>query len=160
MMKNGLVVTIVVACICTSVAAAAPGLIGLGIMGGEPSGFSAKLWLGDHVALDGALGYAYLWDKAGVHMHGDLLLHTGSLLPSLVGFLPLYAGAGVRVKLANGVDNPREVGLRVPFGAEYVLPIIPLGFFFELAPILDFAPGVAFNGNGSLGVRYYFGPRS
>jgi hypothetical protein len=159
-MKNGLVVTIVVACICTSVGTAAPGFIGLGIMAGEPSGFSAKLWLGNHVALDGALGYAYLWHGQGVHMHGDLLLHTGSLLPLLVGFLPLYTGVGVRVRLANGVDNPREVGLRVPFGAEYVLPIVPLGVFFELAPILDFAPGVAFNGNGAVGVRYYFGPRS
>jgi hypothetical protein len=160
MMKNLVVVAIVVGCIGMSVAAAAPGLIGLGVMGGEPSGFSAKLWLGSHVALDGGIGYAYLWNKAGVHLHGDLLLHTGSLLPSLVGFLPLYAGAGVRVRLANGVENPREVGLRVPFGAEYVLPIVPLGIFFELAPILDFAPGIAFNGNAALGVRYYFGPRS
>ena len=159
-MKNGLVVAIVVACIGMSVAAAAPGLIGLGIMGGEPSGFSAKLWLGNNVALDGALGYAYLWNGKGVHMNADLLIHTGSLLPSLVGFLPLYAGAGVRVRLANGVDNPREVGLRVPFGAEYVLPIVPLGFFFELAPILDFTPGIAFSSNAALGVRYYFGPRS
>jgi hypothetical protein len=160
MMRNVLVVAIMVGCIGTSVVAAAPGLIGLGIMGGEPSGFSAKLWLGNHVALDGGLGYAYLWNGKGVHMHANLLLHTGSLLPSLVGFLPLYAGAGVRVRLANGVDNPREMGLRVPFGAEYVLPIIPLGVFFELAPILDFTPGIAFNSNAALGVRYYFGPRS
>ena len=160
MMKNGLVVAIVVVCICTSVAAAAPGLIGWGIMVGEPSGLSAKLWLGNHVALDGGLGYAYLWHGRGVQLHGDLLLHTGSLLPSPVGFLPLYAGAGIHVRLANGVNNPREVGLRVPFGAEYVLPIIPLGFFFELAPILDFAPGTAFNSNAAVGVRYYIGPRS
>ena len=95
-MKNGLAVAIVVACICTGVAAAAPGILGV----------------------------------------------------------------GVRARLANGVDNPMEVGLRIPFGAEYVLPIIPLGVFVELAPILDFAPGVAFNGNGALGVRFYFGPRS
>ncbi len=159
-MKNGLLVATVVACICTSVAAAAPGLIGLGIMAGEPSGFSGKLWLGNHVALDAALGYAFLWHGQGVHLHGDLLLHTGSLLPSLVGSLPLYTGVGVRVRLANGVDNPMGVGLRVPFGAEHVLPIVPLGVFFEVAPILDFAPETAFNGNAALGVRYYFGPRS
>jgi len=160
MMKNGLVVVIVIACICTSVAAAAPGIIGLGIMAGEPSGFSAKLWLGSHVALDAALAYSYLWHGQGVHVHGDLLLHTGSLLPSLLGFLPLYLGVGARVRLANGVSNPMEVGLRVPFGAEYVLPIVPIGFFAELAPIIDFSPGPAFNGNGAIGVRYYFGPRS
>jgi len=159
-MKNGLVVAIVVACACASVVAAAPGFIGLGVMAGEPSGFSAKLWLGNHLALDGALGYAYLWHGQGVHLHGDLLLHTGSLLPSLVGFLPLYAGAGVRVRLANGVENPREIGIRVPFGAEYVLPIIPLGVFLELAPIIDFAPALGFSGNGAVGIRYYFGPRS
>jgi len=156
-MKHGLVAAIVVVCIGTSVAAAAPGLIGLGVMGGEPSGFSAKLWLGNHVALDAGLGYAYLWHGQGVHAHGDLLLHTGSLLPSLVGFLPLYAGVGVRARLANGVDNPMAVGLRVPFGAEYVLPVIPLGVFFEVAPIVDFTPEVGFNGNAAVGVRYYFG---
>ena len=156
-MKNGLFALIVAAGIGASVAAAAPGLLGLGIMGGEPSGFSAKLWLGDRTALDGALGYAYLWHGQGVHAHADLLLHTGSLVPAPVGFLPLYVGVGVRARLANGVDNPTHVGLRVPLGAEYVLPLIPLGVFFELAPILDFAPETAFNGNASIGVRYYFG---
>ncbi|MBN2466072.1 hypothetical protein JXD38_10680 [candidate division WOR-3 bacterium] len=81
-------------------------------------------------------------------------------MPALICFLPLYAGAVARARLANGADSPMKVGLRVPFGAEYVLPIIPLGVFFELAPILDFAPGVGFNGNGAVGVRYDLGPRS
>jgi len=156
-MKNGLVVAIVVVCIGTSIATAAPGLLGLGIMGGEPSGFSAKLWLGNRIAFDGGVGYAYLWQRQGAHVHGDLLLHTGSLLPALVGFLPLYAGVGVRARLANGVDNPMAVGLRVPFGAEYVLPVIPLGVFFEVAPIVDFTPEIGFNGNAAVGVRYYLG---
>ena len=65
------------------------GMIGLGAMGGEPSGFSAKLWLGNRIAFDGGVGYAYLWHRQGAHVHADLLLHTGSLLPSLIGFLPL-----------------------------------------------------------------------
>ena len=156
-MKNTLVVAIVIACIGASVAAAAPGLLGLGIMAGEPTGFSAKLRLGSHFAVDAAAAYAYLWHGAGVHLHGDLLYHTGSLLPGLVGYLPLYAGAGARVRLANGAGDSMKVGLRIPFGAEYVLPIVPLGIFFELAPILDLTPGTAFDGNGAVGIRYYFG---
>ena len=159
-MKNFLVAAIVIACVGTSVATAAPGLLGLGVMVGEPTGFSAKLWLGNHVALDAALAYSYLWHGSGVNLHGDLLFHTGSLVPGIVGFLPLYAGVGARVRLANGVDNPMLAGLRIPFGAEYVLPIIPIGVFLEVAPILDFASGISFNGNSSVGIRYYVGPRS
>ena len=159
-MKNVLVVAIVIACIGTGVAAAAPGLLGLGVMAGEPTGFSAKLWLGNHVALDAAVAYSYLWHGAGVQMHGDLLFHTGSLLPAVAGFLPLYAGVGARVRLANGADNPMLAGLRIPFGAEYVIPIIPIGVFLEVAPILDLTSGLSFNGNYSVGIRYYFGPRS
>ncbi len=156
-MNNRMVAAILVVCIAASVAAAAPGFLGLGVMGGEPSGFSAKVWLGDRIALDGGLGYAFLWHGQGVHAHADVLLHTGSLLPSLLGFLPLYTGVGVRARLENGVNNPTLVGLRVPFGAEYVLPLIPLGVFAEVAPILDFTPEVAFNGNAAVGVRFYLG---
>lgn len=157
MKKNGRVAAIAVACIGMSVAAATPGLVGLGVMAGEPSGFSAEFWLGNHVAIAGGPGHAYLWNRAGGHLHGDPLFHTGSPLLSPVGFLPLHARAGVRVRLANGVGNPREVGHRVPFGAEYALPIVPPGVFPEPAPILDFAPAIGFN--GAVGFRHYFGPR-
>ncbi len=156
-MKNTLTAVVVVAIIGMGAANAAPGLLGLGVMAGEPTGFSAKLWLGNRVALDAAVAYSYLWHGTGVHMHGDVLFHTRSLLPSILGFMPLYAGVGARVRLANGVNNPMLAGIRIPFGAEYVLPLVRIGAFIELAPIIDLTPTTGFYGNGAVGVRYYFG---
>jgi len=128
----------------------------LGDHGRRAFRFSAKLWLGDHVALDGAVGYAYLWDKAGVHMHGDLLLHTGSLLPSLVGLLAALMRRGRSRQACERCGQSEEVGLRVPFGRSMCSPSFRLVSSLNwLQPRL--CTGVAFNGNGSLGVRYYFG---
>ena len=156
-MRNSMIVALAIAAVGASVAVASPGGIGLGIMAGEPTGLSAKVYLGSHFAIDAAAAYSYLWHGSGAQVHADLLFHTGSLLPKLIGFLPLYVGAGARIRLANGVDNPMRVGVRIPVGAEYVFPIIPLGVFFEVAPILDVAPITGFTGNSALGVRYYFG---
>jgi len=160
-MNRKVMTAFAIASICIGVAVARPQGIGLGLMAGEPSGFSAKSWTGPHVALDAGLGYSYVWYGEALQIHGDVLWHTSSLLQSSQdGYLPLYIGLGARVKLANEYghqDYPLRAGLRIPFGLEYVFASVPIGLFFELVPVIDLTPDArGFGGNSAVGFRYYF----
>ena len=160
-MNRAVLTALAIASICVGVAVARPQGIGLGLMGGNPSGLSAKVWTGPRVALDAGLGYS-LWYGRALHFHGDVLWHTNSLLQSSQdGYLPLYIGLGARVAMADNHDYPdMRIGLRVPFGLEYVFASVPIGLFLELVPTFDLA-GVPeshgyFGPQGSVGFRYYF----
>ena len=160
-MTRTLMIAMLSAVLCAGVAAAAhPQGIGFGLMAGEPTGFSAKIWTGRHIALDAGLGYSYWWYGQALQVHGDVLFHSRNLLQPADGYLPLYIGVGARVKMANSEgkhDYPMRVGLRIPFGLEYVLARVPVGLFFELVPIFDFAPAANFGYfNSAVGFRYYF----
>jgi hypothetical protein len=48
------------------------------------------------------------------------------------------------------------LGVRVPFGIEYLLEDAPVDFFLEVAPLLDVAPETELRVNGAFGVRYFF----
>ena len=153
-MRLVLLLAVLAAGLSIAVAAPEPGGIGLGLIGGEPSGLSAKTWAGSHVGFDAAVAWS-VWHYAALHVHADVLLHTRNMVYEGIGFLPLYAGLGGRVKLSSG-SNPLLVGARVPFGAEYVLPILPLGLFLEVVPVVDVIPSIGLNWNGAAGFRYYF----
>ncbi|MEO0004925.1 MAG: hypothetical protein ABIK49_02860 [candidate division WOR-3 bacterium] len=130
--------------------------LGLGIILGEPTGVSAKLWLSGSVAVDAAAGWAFLNRHNHynyIHLHGDILHHY--FLPVPIGDLPLYYGIGARVRLASDEERMR-VGVRVPVGLEYLFEPVPLGCFLELVPLLDLIPETRFGVNGGLGIRYYF----
>jgi len=160
-MSRTLLTALVIVCLGVGVAAARPQGIGLGLMGGNPSGLSLKVWTGPHVALDAGLGYS-LWYGQALAFHGDVLWHTNSLLQSSQdGYLPLYIGLGGRVVMA---DEPHHypnmrVGLRIPFGLVYVFASVPIGLFLELVPTFDLAGAPEnkwFGPQGSVGFRYYF----
>jgi hypothetical protein len=161
-MNRTILTTLAIASICIGVAVARPQGIGLGLMGGNPSGLSLKVWTGPRVALDAGLGYSYWWDGgSAVQVHGDVLWHSSSLTQSADGYLPLYIGLGARVKLADNNHYPdTRIGIRVPFGLEYVFTAVPIGLFLELVPTFDLAGVPAdrarFEPNSSIGFRYYF----
>lgn len=56
-MKTLCLVIALTAILFYSNASAAGGSFGLGFIAGEPTGFSAKLWLGNSTALDGAVAW-------------------------------------------------------------------------------------------------------
>lgn len=123
-----------------------------GIILGEPTGFSTKFWTTWNSAID--LGIAWSFgDDGHVHLHADYLFHNFDIFDIAEGDLPVYFGIGGRVRLE---DDDSRVGLRLSVGLEYVPADVPVGFFFELAPIVDFAPETEGNFNGGLGVRYIF----
>ena len=145
-MKKTILVLIVIAA-ATGLFAQNSGL-GVGLILGEPTGLSAKMWTGQTTAFDAAAAWSF-GDEGALHLHADMLFHNFGLINQS---FPVYYGLGARVKLA---DDPK-IGLRVPVGIAYQIPNVPLDVFIELVPVLDLLPDVDFGFNSALGIRYYF----
>jgi hypothetical protein len=153
---------------------------GLGLMLGNPTGLSGKLYLGGKpFALQGGIGFIDddfdRGDDDGFHLFVDAVWHPVILAntPSLT--LPLYFGVGGRIidddddyGCGNNVctDDDTYIGVRVPVGILLDFKRVPLDVFFELALVVDF---IEFDDddfddddhdrahlNGAIGARYYF----
>jgi len=134
--------------------AAGKGDFGLGIILGEPTGISGKLWTSGKSAIDGAV--AWSTDRnASLHLHADYLVHNFPLITVEKGRLPLYYGIGGRIKFAEN-DKDDFIGVRIPVGIEYLFETAPVDIFFEIVPILDLAPDTDFDLNAAIGARYFF----
>jgi len=124
---------------------------GLGIILGEPTGFSFKGWTGPTTAIDAGLAWSFL-DETTFHVHVDYLWHNESITKKPE--MPVYYGVGGRIKTGGTGDD--RIGARVVAGLAYYVPNAPLDVFVEIAPILDFAPSTDFSINGGIGARYFF----
>jgi hypothetical protein len=127
---------------------------GLGIMAGDPTGISAKLWLGGQSAIDAAVAWSFR-DPPAIHIHGDYLFHGGVPVDLSDGVLMFHFGVGGRVKL----EDETRIGVRVPIGVDYWFDNYPVDVFLEAAAILDLVPATEFDLNAAIGIRYFFTTR-
>jgi hypothetical protein len=124
---------------------------GLGIIVGEPTGISSKLYIGNDRAIDAAVAWSYD-DENSFHLHGDFLVHKFFRDKALRHRLHPYYGLGGRFKF----ESKTKVGVRIPLGLNYVLAKSSLHAFFEIVPLLDLVPDTEFDLNGAIGIRYFF----
>lgn len=124
---------------------------GLGIILGEPTGVSGKLWTSGENAFDFAAAWSFQGD-GNLLLQADYVWHIFRLIPVSEGKLPFYVGVGGEVILAN---DP-VIGVRVPLGLDYMFSNAPVDIFVELVPILRLAPSTDFDFAGGLGARYWF----
>jgi len=132
--------------------------LGLGVIVGEPTGPSFKVWTGNNTAIDGALAWS-LDQNNDLHMHADYLIHDFSVAKVDKGRLPLYYGIGGRILFHDG-NQDDEVGVRIPVGLAYLFANSPLECFFEVVPIVNLVPDTELDFNGGVGIRYFFGSKS
>ena len=136
------------------------GTFGVGIIVGEPIGVTAKLYLTDDRAVQGAVGSAFI--GGGLQLHGDYVFHPYILQTRESFVLPLYVGPGVRLIDYNngGNNNAWALGVRGVVGMLFDFKNEPLDVFFEIAPVLEykFSSGAGFqlSFNAGVGIRYYF----
>lgn len=130
------------------------GKFGLGITVGEPTGLSAKYWLNDTLAIDGAAGWS-CYDDSEFYLRSDLLFHKFGLISVPKGKLAPYLGGGVFVRFRDE-HRDDEAGLRVPVGLDYLFENAPVDIFAEFAPGLDLTPSVRADFSGGIGIRYWF----
>jgi hypothetical protein len=140
---------------------------GAGIILGSPTAITAKYWLDRQAALDGGIAFA-LSDY--FLFYGDYLFHYPGAFKQrnkFVSELIPYVGVGGILALANSnrIDNDRYLGrtsgaiglgVRVPFGIEWMPTNIPIGVFLELVPGISVIPATSILFQGGLGIRYYF----
>jgi hypothetical protein len=137
---------------------------GLGVIIGEPTGVSAKLWTSHVNAFDFGLGWSIGGDRIGkykgsydggtrVHFHMDYLWHSFEVIHSSERF-PLYYGIGGRINSGAGYDA--SVALRGVFGIAWLPHNTPIDVFLELVPSLQLTSTTGFGLDAGIGARYFF----
>jgi hypothetical protein len=150
------------------------GLLGAGVMFGEPTGLTAKYWLSSATAVQFGLAYSF-GDYFEILV--DHLWHFPNVGPSISDgkisseFVP-YMGVGgalfADTRSSSSAsrsshffrdstsDSSVALGIRIPFGIEYLPRKLPLGVFLELVPGVGIVPKVFAFLQADLGIRYYF----
>lgn len=136
------------------------GTLGIGIVVGEPTGITAKLYLEDDQAIQAAVGPSFF--GGGIELHGEYVWHPWILQDRDSFVLPVYLGPGVRFidyYGGRGGTSTFATGLRGVIGMLFDFKDVPLDVFVEAAG------GAEYNFNASshwgpvlnlgAGVRYY-----
>ena len=136
---------------------------GMGLILGEPTGVSAKLWTSKQNAFDFGLGVGlggdrikYEGDYEGegrIHIHMDYLWHSFNAISSTERF-PLYYGIGGRFNSGGGYDG--SFGVRGVFGIAWFPHSTPIDVFVELVPVFQITPTTGFGIDAGVGIRYFF----
>lgn len=126
--------------------------IGIGIIAGEPTGFSFKWWNDDDTAIDAAVGWS-LGDN-DFYAHCDYLWHRMIEDEKIGGSAPLYYGIGARIIL--GDEKASKFGVRIPIGVDYRFDNGRFDVFVEIAPVFNVLPETDFDLSGGVGARFYF----
>ena len=124
--------------------------LGLGIIIGEPTGLSAKMWTSEKTAIDAGIAWSFV-GSGYMRVHADMLVHNFSIDVDK-GQLPIYFGLGAKLLLASDLG----LGVRIPVGIAYLFESAPFDIFVEVVPGLDLLPGTDFGIDGAMGVRYFF----
>lgn len=134
------------------------GTFGIGIVLGEPTGISAKLYLSDDTAIQAAVGINFI--GSGVQGNAEYLLHPWILQERDLFVLPVYLGPGLRFIQygGRGVDSHVAIGLRAVVGMLFDFKEQPLDAFVEVGGVVeyDFTEELELALNIGAGVRYYF----
>jgi hypothetical protein len=146
---------------------------GLGFVLGDPTGLSAKWWVGATNSLDfglGVWGYGlndrcYNNGNGGVYCNnygGNGTFNMDYLWQSNIirgqAQLDWHIGAGGRAIWFRGCNgNCFDVGARMPVGLDLMFNGAPfLELFLEIAPSFYVVHGVGFDVEGGFGARFYF----
>jgi uncharacterized protein DUF3996 len=138
---------------------------GLGIVLGNPSAVTGKMWIAPKAAVDVGLAFNL---NSYVLLYSDYLYHFHNVFGrdrAASQFTP-YVGIGGIVVFTNSTRTDDEglfgrtsgafgLGARIPLGIEW-RPTFPLGVFFEIAPGLSVVPKTSGFFQWGLGARYYF----
>ena len=147
-MKNLIINVLLFVALNISINAQSSGF-GIGIVFGEPTGISAKLWNGKTTAFQGAIAWSF-GNNDALRLQSDYLWHFPGLEIAM-GKLPYYLGIGASMTLANKL----VLAARIPIGVNYQLFELPLDIFIEVVPGLNLIPDVDFNIDAGLGIRYF-----
>jgi hypothetical protein len=159
---------------------------GLGLVLGDPTGFTAKYWTSSTTALDFGLGWSGYWGRYGYydpacddgyyydhhrgycddHYRGrygygwDVFhVHADYLFHN---FNLIRATEKFPLFYGPGVSinyydyHFLQIGVRGDFGIAWMPRRTPMDLFLEIAPVMELFPAPDFDLNAGLGGRFYF----
>ena len=142
--------------ICTVHSALAKKRFGLGVMVGNPTGFSAKYRMTKKKAIDAALSWS-LGDASSFHLHSNYLHHHFSIFRVDDHPVHLYYGVGGRIKTREKKgDDETAFGPRFPLGLNTFYKKPRIEVFIEVSLTVDLIPSTEEDFDFGLGARYYF----
>jgi hypothetical protein len=156
-MKKAALILLLFGCLAGSSFGESNHSIGLGIILGEPTGLSFKLWSSQTMAWDAGAAWSFVNGRY-FQIHGDFLLHNFNLFKVDTGRMSLYYGVGARLKFGSNdtTGSDTTLSLRVPIGISYEFDKTPVELFLEIVPMLDLIPSTEVQMAGAIGFRYYF----
>lgn len=127
---------------------------GLGLILGEPSGLTAKVFFAKYNGVQAHLGYG-LGKRGRLVIAVDYLFHFMDAVPPVAraGRLVPYVGVGGRL---GARDEDPVLGVRIPVGASFLIRGAPFELFLELALGVGLIPETQELIDGGLGARFYF----
>lgn len=140
---------------------------GLGILLGAPTAITGKYWLNNEAAVDGGLAFSF---SDYVLIYADYLFHYPrpfNLSEKFFTELSFYVGAGGNLVTTTNERSTTDnylgkksgslgLGVRIPFGLEWMPARPNLGIFAEIVPGISVVPATSVLVQGGFGVRYYF----
>lgn len=136
-----------------------------GVVLGEPSGLTGKYMLDSDRALDFGLAWSFqnfflfwmdhIWEWPALFGQSNDFVRR--LTPYLgVGGVMLISTRAGNTAFGVTAGSSVGVGVRVPFGVEYIFNKVPIGIYLEIAPGIGIIPGTFGFLFGGIGARYYF----
>jgi hypothetical protein len=137
---------------------------GFGIILGDPTGLTAKIWVNNENAVALSVGDSYF---GKLRISGDYLWHFNAFKSRVV---TLYAGPGAVIGIGESggwiykdkhdrywyrKDDDLGVGVRGIFGLNVIPKNTPLEFFLEIGALVGVIPNFGSSVEGAIGVRFY-----
>ncbi len=165
-MKNFFYITLSAFILASTSAHASDGRFGLGFILGDPTAISAKWYTTSERAYD--LQVSFVHDDFFL-VYGDSLFHFPAMLGNgkFAQRIAPYFGFGAFGVFASNNDHPKgnyfdkrdnkaAIGVRIPFGMEWIWDKAPLGVGVEVTPGVVVAPATIGFLQGGITLRYYF----
>lgn len=130
---------------------------GAGLYLGDPTGFTAKGYITDRIALEGVAAWSFVNDSFTLLTNATYDFFNIPTESTKVNF-PFYAGVGAKFAFNKKHNNMRKnsAALLIPVGVAAHFTEYPVELFVELAPGMEFAPETEFDFSGGIGARFYF----
>ncbi len=137
---------------------------GAGLIIGEPTGITMKLWTAPENAFDFGIGWSVGGDRIGrfdnyyygenrMHIHADYLWHAFDVFRG-ADLYPVYYGIGMRIN--TGDNTNASLAVRGVLGIAWMPRSTPIDVFMELVPMLQLTSSTGFGVDAAVGIRYYF----
>lgn len=148
----------------SATAEASPRTFGAGVVFGEPTALTGKMWTSENEAFDFGFGY---WFDDFYLFYGDYLWHFDHFRSEYSFFSHTRPYVGVGGSLFISTSSPTRsrnrshsdsvsIAARIPVGLEWRPGDPSIGVFLEVVPLIDLVPGISAGLGAGLGIRYYF----